>query len=147
MTDAEHQAAALTEEWSGQGTLVEHLGITFLEASGKRVVAQMPVESRVHQPFGLLHGGASVVLAESVASTGAYLNVRDQGQTAVGLEINANHLRGIASGTVTATGTPIFQGRTTEVWSIEIADERGKMVCVSRCTLAIIPMPEGTRAG
>ncbi|GGO23901.1 hotdog fold thioesterase [Deinococcus humi] len=147
MSDAKNQAAALTEEWSGQGTLVEHLGITFSEASGTRVVAQMPVESRVHQPFGLLHGGASVVLAESVASTGAYLNVKDRGMVAVGLEINANHLRGIASGTVTATGTPIFQGRTTEVWNVEIADERGKLICISRCTLAIIPRPQERQPG
>ena len=122
-------------------TLVGHLGITFSELSGQKVVAQMPVQPRVHQPFGLLHGGASVALAESVASVGAYLNVKERGMLAVGLEINANHLRSVTSGTVTATGTPIFQGRTTEVWQIEIKDERGKMVCLSRCTLAIIAPP------
>ena len=141
MTGVEKPSASLPDEWSGQGTLVEHLGITFSEVSGTRVVAQMPVERRVHQPFGLLHGGASVALAETVASMGAYLSVKNRGMVAVGLEINANHLRGIGSGTVTATGTPIFQGRTTEVWSIEIVDERGKMVCASRCTLAVIPNP------
>ncbi|AZI44616.1 hotdog fold thioesterase (plasmid) [Deinococcus psychrotolerans] len=130
------QDAFLTE-----GTLVEHLGITFSEQSGQKVVASMPVEARVHQPFGILHGGASVVLAETVASIGAYLNVRERGMVAVGLEINANHLRSVASGTVTATGTPIFQGRTTEVWHIEIKNEAGKMVCVSRCTLAVIVPP------
>ena len=101
----------------------------------------MPVERRVHQPFGILHGGASVVLAETVASTGAYQNVKERGMVAVGLEINANHLRSVRSGTVTATATPIFQGRTTEVWHIEIKDEAGKLVCVSRCTLAIIAPP------
>ncbi|WP_226342604.1 hotdog fold thioesterase [Deinococcus sp. AJ005] len=137
----------ILEQLGGQRGLVEHLGITFTEASGSKVVAQMPVEPRVHQPFGILHGGASVVLAESVASTGAYLSVRERGMMAVGLEINANHLRSAVSGTVTATGTPIFQGRTTEVWNIEITDERGKMVCISRCTLAVIPMPEGGKAG
>lgn len=129
------------DAFAPQGTLVEHLGITFSEQSGQRVVASMPVERRVHQPFGILHGGASVVLAETVASTGAYLNVRERGMVAVGLEINANHLRSVSSGTVTATATPIFQGRTTEVWQIEIKDEAGKMVCVSRCTLAIIAPP------
>lgn len=124
------------------GTLIDLLGIEFLETSGARVVARMPVERRVHQPFGVLHGGASVVLAESVASTGAYLNVAARGMVAVGLEINANHLRSVTSGTVTATGTPVFQGRTTEVWQIEIVDDRGKPVCTSRCTLAIIPAPQ-----
>ncbi|GGL95856.1 hotdog fold thioesterase [Deinococcus aerophilus] len=140
-------APVLPDELQGRGTLVEHLGIIFLEASGTRVVAQMPVESRVHQPMGLLHGGASVALAETVASVGAYLNVCARGMVAVGLEINANHLRGVTSGTVTATGTPIFQGRTTEVWSIELVDERGKPVCVSRCTLAVIPAPQGGQSG
>lgn len=125
-----------------QGGLVEHLGITFIEQSGQKVVAQMPVEPRVHQPFGILHGGASVVLAETVASVGAYLNVKGRGMLAVGLEINANHLRSVRSGIITATGTPIFQGRTTEVWSIDIKDEAGKMVCVSRCTLALIAAPQ-----
>ncbi len=128
---------------ASKNTLIEHLGITFSEQSGQKVVASMAVEARVHQPFGILHGGASVVLAETVASTGAYLNVRERGMVAVGLEINANHLRSVRSGTVTATATPIFQGRTTEVWSIEIKDEAGKMVCVSRCTLAVIAPPSG----
>ena len=124
-----------------QGTLMEHLGIRLLEASARKVVAQMTVDSKVHQPFGILHGGASVALAETVASYGGYLSVHERGMIAVGLEINANHLRPVASGLVTATGTPIFQGRTTEVWNIEITDERGKLVCLSRCTLAIIPAP------
>ncbi|GGR07478.1 hotdog fold thioesterase [Deinococcus ruber] len=123
------------------GTLIEHLGMTFSEASGQRVVAHMPVERRVQQPMGLLHGGASVALAETVASLGASLNVAERGMVAVGLEINANHLRGVSGGSVTATGTPIFQGRSTEVWQIELVDERGKLVCTSRCTLAIIPAP------
>ncbi|CAM3654716.1 hotdog fold thioesterase [Deinococcus frigens] len=147
MTDPQAPSNFILEQLGGQRGLVEHLGITFREASGGRVVAQMPVERRVHQPFGILHGGASVVLAESVASTGAYLSVRERGMLAVGLEINANHLRSVVSGTVTATGTPIFQGRTTEVWGIEIVDERGKVVCISRCTLAIIPVPDGGRSG
>ncbi len=120
-------------------TLIKTLEIEFLEASPDKVVATMPVQPKVHQPFGLLHGGASVALAETVASTGAFLSVADQGMTAVGLEINANHLRGVRDGLVTATATPIHKGRTTQVWNIEIKDQNHKIVCISRCTLAIIP--------
>jgi 1,4-dihydroxy-2-naphthoyl-CoA hydrolase len=120
-------------------TLVKTLEIDVLEASPEKVVATMPVQPKVHQPFGLLHGGASVALAETVASIGAFLSVADQGLMAVGLEINANHLRGVRDGIVTATATPIHKGRTTQVWNIEIKDENNKMVCISRCTLAIIP--------
>ena len=120
-------------------TLVNTLEIKILEASGDKVVATMPVQPKVHQPFGLLHGGASVALAETVASIGAFLSVAEQGMTAVGLEINANHLRGVRDGIVTATATPIHKGRTTQVWNIEIKTEEGRMVCISRCTLAIIP--------
>jgi 1,4-dihydroxy-2-naphthoyl-CoA hydrolase len=117
------------------------LEIEILEATVDRVVATMPVQAKVHQPFGLLHGGASVALAETVASLGAYLNVMDSGMGAVGLEINANHLKGKRDGIVTATATPIHKGRSTHVWQVEIKDEAGKMVCVSRCTLAIVPAP------
>ncbi|MGI8747177.1 MAG: hotdog fold thioesterase [Deinococcus sp.] len=131
-------------EERARGTLPDHLGIRFLEASGERVVATMPVERRVHQPFGLLHGGASVVLAETVASMGAHLSVAGQGLTAVGLEINANHLRGVSEGTVTAEATPLHQGRSTQVWQITITDEQGRAVCISRCTLAVVPARPGT---
>ncbi len=120
-------------------TLIKTLEIEVLEASSEKVVATMPVQPKVHQPFGLLHGGASVALAETVASVGAFLSVADQGMLAVGLEINANHLRGVRDGIVTATATPIHKGRTTQVWQVEIKDANGKMVCVSRCTLAIVP--------
>lgn len=121
-------------------TLLHTLGIEMIETGKDKVVARMPVGPRVHQPFGLLHGGASVALAETVASFGAYLNVADSGMGAVGLEINANHLRAKRDGFVTATATPIHRGRTTHVWSIDIHDEEGKLVCVSRCTLAIVPL-------
>jgi 1,4-dihydroxy-2-naphthoyl-CoA hydrolase len=119
--------------------LIKTLGIEFLEATPERVVATMRVEPRVHQPFGLLHGGASVALAESVASTGAFVSVMDQGMTAVGLEINANHVRGKRDGVVTATALPLHKGRSTHVWEVRITDEDGKLVCISRCTLAIVP--------
>lgn len=131
--------AAQTLNAMNQNNMIGLLEISILEATVDRVVATMPVQPKVHQPFGLLHGGASVALAETVASLGAYLNVMDSGMGAVGLEINANHLRAKRDGVVTATATPIHKGRTTHVWQVEIKDETGKMVCVSRCTLAIVP--------
>jgi uncharacterized protein (TIGR00369 family) len=120
----------------GAGGLVEHLGITFTTATPERVVATMPVTPQHHQPLGYLHGGASVALAESVASVGGHLAAAD-GQTVFGVEINANHVRALREGTVTATGTPLHTGRTTQVWSIELHDDRERLVCVSRCTLAV----------
>lgn len=135
--DIQRRVAQLNE--NRDQTLFGTLGIEITGATKEKIVATMPVGPRVHQPFGLLHGGASVALAETVASVGAWLNVAELGMAAVGLEINANHLRGKRDGTVTATATPLHLGRTTHVWSIEIADEAGKLVCVSRCTLAIVP--------
>ncbi|MFD1864412.1 PaaI family thioesterase [Planococcus chinensis] len=123
---------------SKEETIIGTLGIEFLETSANRVVATMPVNSSTHQPFGLLHGGASVVLAESVASVGTWQGIDQDKEIAVGLEINANHIRGKASGVVTATGTPLHQGRSTMVWDIKITDEEEKLICVSRCTVAIV---------
>lgn len=122
-------------------TLMSHLGIQLVEATPERIVGTMPVRQEVHQPFGLLHGGASVALAETLCSIGAWLNVDIEREMAVGLEINANHLRAVTSGTVTGTATPIHVGKRTQVWEIRIADERGKPVCISRCTLAVVPLP------
>lgn len=119
-------------------TIIGTLGIEFLETGADRVVATMPVNSATHQPFGLLHGGASVVLAESVASIGTWNLIDQNEEIAVGLEINANHIRGKASGIVTAVGTPLHKGRSTMVWDIKITDEQDKLICVSRCTVAII---------
>lgn len=121
-----------------RGTLPDVLGIEFVALSKQRLVATMAVERRVHQPFGLLHGGASVALAETLASIGAWLNINQATHHAVGLEINANHLRGVRSGLVTGVATPIHIGRSTHVWEIRISDENDKLVCVSRCTMAII---------
>jgi 1,4-dihydroxy-2-naphthoyl-CoA hydrolase len=123
---------------TSKGTLSDLLGVEFVELTRERVVARMPVTKKVHQPFGLLHGGATVALAESVASIGAWLNVAESGKAAVGLEINANHVRGKRDGVVTATATPLHLGRSTHVWDVRITDEAGKLVCVSRCTLAIV---------
>lgn len=118
--------------------VAEALGIEVLELGPDRVVATMPVDERTRQPFGLLHGGASVVLAETVASLGAWMNCDRERQAAVGLEINANHLRAKCEGSVRAVATPVHRGRSTHVWSIEIRDEEERLVCLSRCTLAIV---------
>ena len=126
-----------------QETLLSTLGIEIVEATKDRVVARMPVGPRVHQPCGLLHGGASVALAETVASTGAWMNVDQAGEIVVGIEINANHLRAKRDGVVTATATPLHVGRRTQVWDVRIADEAGRAVCASRCTLAVVPRPGG----
>lgn len=123
---------------ASKGTLAETLGITLIEISKDKVVGTMPVEKRVHQPFGLLHGGASVALAESLASIGAWMNVYESGRGAVGLEINANHVRGKRDGLVTGTAVPLHRGRSTHVWEIRLTDEAGKLVCISRCTMAIV---------
>ncbi len=123
---------------ASKNTIHESLGIEMIEANKDRVVATMLVSSKVHQPFGLLHGGASVVLAESAASVGAAMNIDLSTHRAVGIEINANHLRSKRDGFVTAIAIPIHKGRNTHVWSIEIKDEDGKLICTSRCTLAII---------
>jgi 1,4-dihydroxy-2-naphthoyl-CoA hydrolase len=127
------------EEMKTSKTLLDTLGITLVETTPERVVATMPVDERTHQPFGLLHGGASVALAETVASIGAVLNA-GPGRTAVGMEINANHIRGKRSGTVTGVALPLHIGRSTSVWEIKITDEEDKLVCVSRCTLAFVPV-------
>ena len=119
-------------------TLMEALGIEVTLATPERVEATMAVSGRVQQPYGILHGGASVALAETVASVGGSVSV-GEGRRVVGLEINANHLRAKKEGVVTAVGIPLHQGRTTQLWSIEIRDEAGKLVCVSRCTLAVLP--------
>ena len=119
--------------------LADALGIDVIELTATRVVATMPVDHRTRQPFGILHGGASLALAETVASLGATANVDRQEFVAVGLEINANHIRAKHDGLVTATGTPIHIGRTTQVWDISIVDESERLVCASRCTLAIRP--------
>lgn len=124
-------------------TLLTTLGIEFVETTRERVVARMPVGPKVHQPFGLLHGGASVALAETVASTGAWLNCDQAHEHVVGIEINANHLRAKRDGWVTATATPVHVGRRTQVWEIRIEDEQGKAVCVSRCTVAVVPAAGG----
>ncbi len=116
------------------------LGILITEATAERVVVTVPVGPRVHQPFGILHGGVSALLAESAASIGGSLNVGPD-ELVVGIELNASHLRSMSSGLLTATATPIRIGRTAQVWNIDLTDERGRMICASRCTLAVRPRP------
>ena len=117
--------------------LHKDLGIEHVELDPDRVVMRMPIDTRHRQPLGYLHGGASVVLAESVATVGAWLNCTP-GKVAFGSEINASHLRPKRSGTLTAIGTPIQVGSANQVWEVRIHDEDEKPVCVSRCRLAVV---------
>ena len=123
-----------------RNTLLATLEMEMVETTKERVVARMPVTPKVHQPYGLLHGGASVALAETVASLGGVLNVDRTKESVVGLEINANHLRAVRDGVLTAVATPIHVGRRTHVWEVRITDQNDKLVCVSRCTLAVVPL-------
>ncbi|WNF22368.1 hotdog fold thioesterase [Mesobacillus jeotgali] len=119
-------------------TLLGSLGIEITDLQKGKVVATMPVDDRTRQPFGLLHGGASVALAETVASVGAFELVDKENEVVVGLEINANHIKAKREGVVTAVGTVLHQGKTTMVWDIKITDEEENLVCISRCTIAVI---------
>jgi uncharacterized protein (TIGR00369 family) len=121
-----------------------HLGIEFLEVGDDYLKARVPVDARTRQPYGLLHGGVSVVLAETLGSCGAAY-ASPPGFRAVGLDINANHLRGATSGWVTGTARPVHIGRTTHVWHIDLADESGRLTCVSRITMAILSPNAGSR--
>ncbi len=123
----------------GKNTMAEHLGIEFTEVGEDFIKGRMPVDNRTLQPYGLLHGGASVALAETLGSVGAAFVVDRRLYNAVGLEINANHVRGVREGFVTGIARPIHTGKSTQVWEIRITDERDKLVCISRLTVAIIP--------
>ena len=122
-----------------RGTAMEPLGIAFTEIGPDYLRGTMPVDARTRQPYGLLHGGASALLAETLGSTAGGLCV-EEGQGVVGIEINANHLAGVRQGLVTGTARPLHVGRSTQVWEIRIEDERGRAVCVSRLTLAVVPV-------
>jgi len=119
------------------GCSIGHLGIEFTEVGADFLTARMPVDSRTRQPLGILHGGASVLLAETLVSWGASL-VAEPGKACVGMEINANHLRPVTSGWVTGTARPISLGRRSQVWETRIVDDRDKLVCISRCSVAVI---------
>lgn len=120
-----------------RGTAMEPLGIAFTEIGPDYLRGTMPVDARTRQPYGLLHGGASVLLAETLGSTAGGLCV-EQGQGVVGIEINANHLAGVREGLVTGTARPLHVGRSTQVWEIRIEDDTGRLACISRLTLAVV---------
>lgn len=122
----------------GAGTMAEHLGIEWVEVGGDFLRARMPVDHRTNQPYGLLHGGASVVLAETLGSVGAAMSVDTSKFMAVGVEVNANHIRSARDGFVIGTAKPLHRGASTQVWEIRIVDEKHKLVCVSRLTVAIL---------
>lgn len=125
---------------TSENTLTAHLGILFTEVGDNYFSGTMPVDQRTVQPFGLLHGGASVVLAETLGSVAANLAV-PKDKVCVGLEVNANHIRSVKSGIVTGTATALHIGYTTQIWSIEIKNAREQLVCVSRLTVAVINKP------
>ena len=121
-----------------RGTAIETLGIEFTAIGDDHLVATMPVDARTMQPYGLLHGGASVLLAETLGSSAGNMCVAE-GEVCVGLEINANHVRAVREGSVTGTARALHVGRRTQVWAIRIEDARGRLACISRLTLAVVP--------
>ena len=121
-----------------EGTMLSHLGIEFIEIGPDLMSARMPVDHRTHQPLGIMHGGASCVLAETVGSTAANYCVDQSKSYCVGLDINTNHIRSIRSGFVIATAKPFHLGRTTQVWGIDIVNEEGKLISVNRLTMAVL---------
>ncbi|MCQ4165805.1 hotdog fold thioesterase [Tahibacter harae] len=124
--------------WS-ERTAAQALGIVVTEIGADYVRGTMPVDERTRQPFGLLHGGASVLLAETLGSLAANLCLDPQQEVAVGLDINANHLRAVSAGQVTGTARPIHVGRTTQVWEIRIVTDKDELCCISRLTMAVVP--------
>ncbi|TYL53875.1 hotdog fold thioesterase [Agromyces mariniharenae] len=124
-----------------EGTLLETLDIELTELTEDALKGRMPVDGRTRQPGGVLHGGASVAFAETLASWGSTFTVDPDSYYCVGMEINANHVRPVAEGWVLGEARPISRGRTTQVWDIRITDEQGRLVCVSRCTMAVLARP------
>ena len=137
MTPFRRQPSLADLNAMSEGTAMRPLGIEFTEIGPDFLRATMPVDARTRQPYGLLHGGASVLLAETLGSTAGGMCV-EEGEGVVGIEINANHLRGVREGLVTGTARPLHVGRSTQVWEIRIEDPRGRLACISRLTLAVI---------
>lgn len=132
---------SLAEVNGWKDTMIQNIGIRVVEIGDDFVRATMPVDARTHQPYGLLHGGASVALAETLGSLGSMMASDVRSELAVGIEINANHVRGVSDGEVTGTARPLHLGRTTQVWDIRVEDGRGRLVCIARLTVAIVPRP------
>ncbi len=134
-----HQSVRIEDlQKRGKGTLVDHIGIEFLEIGDDYIRARMPVDERTVQPFGLLHGGASVSLAETLGSVAANICVDNSKKKCLGMEINANHVSPASSGFVYGIVTPLHIGKNSHVWEIRITDEKQKLVCISRITLAVL---------
>lgn len=125
--------------YNPNNTLWKSLGIEVITTEKDNVTLTMPVDDRTHQPAGFLHGGASVLLAESAASIGGFLNVNQETHLVFGLEINANHIKSKREGLVTAIATPVHIGKTTMVWNVHIRDEQEDIISISRCTLGVVP--------
>ncbi|HET6293582.1 MAG TPA: hotdog fold thioesterase [Kribbella sp.] len=138
----EKAAAKLPPDLGMEGTLLDTMGIVITEATPERIVATMPVKGNT-QPYGLLHGGASCVLAESLGSVGSALHAANYDKVAVGVDLNATHHRAVREGVVTGVATPIYLGRTTTSYEVVITDERGKRVCTARITCQLIQAPPG----
>jgi 1,4-dihydroxy-2-naphthoyl-CoA hydrolase len=129
-----------------EGTNVnEQLDIRIVELSPEKVVMQVDVGPKVHQPYGILHGGVSALMAEGAASIGGAVSVGPD-EIVVGTELNCSHLRSMSSGVLTATATPVRKGRTVHVWSIELTDEEDRLICISRCTLQVLKAPPAAKA-
>lgn len=124
-------------EQVANGEMLKFFGVEIVSAKREKVVLQMPVTSKVHQYVGIMHGGVSLFLSETAASIGAVISADLTSQTPVGIEINANHLRSVSSGIITISAVPVYSGRTISVWQIEITTERGKLICISRCTFSL----------
>jgi len=138
--DKNYTIEALNE--LGKGTMAETLGMIFTEIGDDFLKLQMPVDHRSKQPYGLLHGGASAAMAETIGSVASSMCINNEKQMCVGIEINCNHIRGVKSGTVTATAKPLHIGASSHIWDIRITDENQKLVCVSRLTVAILKKRE-----
>jgi len=130
----------MTARFNGNG-VNEELGIEVVSLSPEKVVLQVEVGPKVHQPYGILQGGVSALMAEGAASIGGAVSV-GPGEIVVGTELNCSHLRSMSSGTLTATATPVRKGRTVHVWAIDLTDESGRMICIARCTLQVLKAPD-----
>jgi uncharacterized protein (TIGR00369 family) len=139
MSDAMTNRLATAEDVNKQ------LGVQVIELTPEKVVLQVEVGPKVHQPYGILHGGVSALMAEGAASIGGAISV-GPGEIVVGTELNCSHLRSMSSGTLTATATPIRKGRTVHVWGIDLTDDEGRMICVARCTLQVLKAPRPDEA-
>ncbi|KAA5532579.1 hotdog fold thioesterase [Taibaiella lutea] len=130
----------------GKDTMAETLGMIFTEIGDDFLKLEMPVDNRSRQPYGLLHGGASAAMAETIGSVASSMCINNEKQICVGIEINCNHLKGVKNGIVTATATPLHLGASSHVWDIKITDENRKLICVSRLTVAILKKREDTKS-